>query len=413
MRVNQNVQPIILCVKFKLMATILLAWELGGNAGHVRPLSAIAVELQKRGHKVLIAVKDLAIGEKYLSPLGLDIVQAPVWNERIKPKTPPAINYAELLMRVGYLDVDQVTGQIRSWINLLKIVKPDLILGDHSPSVLLAARILQIQAGPIGSGFNSPPVLSTMPSIQPQNRFPKERFISSERIVLNIINEALNRCGGKPLTKLSEIFDTSCQYIRTYPECDHYGFRKDVRYWGIVQSLKNGLEPLWPKLNGPKVYVYMKSNVRPFLPLLESLKHLGWPSLIVSRNISNKDIESLKAQNLAFSTELLNLESVAHHASVVVTNCNHGTVVELLQRGCKQLVIPLQVEQAMLAHRLSSQGLLIASRQDITDYHTVIKKVNSDPILEAKVKMFKQQHEKTEPNKQLTALVNDIESKLR
>ncbi len=394
------------------MATILLAWELGGNVGHVHPLGAVATELIKRGHKVLIGVKDIAIAERYLSPLGINFVQAPVWNGRINPTTPPAINYAELLMRAGYLDADQVTGQIRSWINLLKAIQPDMVLGDHSPSVLLATRILNIKAAPISTGFATPPVTALMPSIQPQNGIPKERFKSTESTVLNIINQALNRCSGTSLRNLSEIFDTFCHYLRTFPECDHYGIRKDARYWGIIQTSNNAKEPVWPKLDGPKVFVYMKANVKPFQPLLKSLKQLGWPSLIVSRNISNEMIKSLKAKNLAFSTELLNLKSVADHANVAVTNGNHGTTVELLQRGCKQLVIPFQAEQAMLAYHLSCQGLLIATGQNTPNYRALIEKANNDPILDANVKKFSNRYDGMDPEKQLTALVNDIESKL-
>ncbi len=394
------------------MATILLAWELGANAGHVHPLGAIAGELKKRGHNILIAVKDLAVGEKYLTPLSIDFVQAPVWGGYINPKTPPAINYAELLMRVGYLDANQVTGQIRSWINLIKMIQPDLILGDHSPSVLLAASIRKIKAAPMGPGFNTPPVLPLMPSLQPQYKFPKERFISSENNVLNVINVALKRCGGAPLKNLSEIFDSCCHYLLTFPECDHYGVRKGTRYWGIVQSSMNAKEPVWPKLDGPKIYVYMQTNVKPFRSLLESLKQLGWPSLIVSRNISNEMVRSFKAPNLAFCNELLNLKSVAHQADVAVTNCNHGTTAELLQRGCKQLVIPLQVEQTMLAYRLSCQGLLVASEQNNPSYSALIEKVHSDQILEANVKIFSQRYIKSDPETQLNALVDDIESKL-
>ncbi|MES9905349.1 MAG: hypothetical protein ABW168_22075 [Sedimenticola sp.] len=362
----------------------------------------------KRGHKVLVALRDISAGEKYLSPLGVDIIQAPIWSGRLRKKVPPAINYAELLMQVGYLNVDQVTGQIRSWLTLLDMVKPDLILGDHSPSVLLAARIAKVNAGTLGPGFASPPVLPMMPSIQPNADFPDARFISTEIELLNIINKALIRCGGESLRYLSQIFDTTHNYLLTYPETDHYGVRRGVRYWGLVQSSRSADEPLWPTLEGPKVYVYMQPNARSYDRLLDSLKQLDWPCLIISRNIKQQQIESLTAPNLAFSPVLVNLESVARKADIVVTNCNHGTVIELLQRGCKQLVIPLQTEQSMLAHRLASQGLVIAKGAGSPSYIKPLKEVLYNQILRANVDKFKNQYKKHNPESQLTLLADDI-----
>ena len=394
------------------MSTILITWELGGNAGHVHPLGIIANELKDRGHKVLVAVKDVSAAEQHLAKSNIEFVQAPVWHGRIKPQTPPAANYAELLMRVGFLNPDQVAGKIRSWLHLMEWVKPDLILADHSPGVLLAAQIANIYTVDAGSGFFSPPILKPMPSLLPHIHVPKEQFVTSEEKVLNSINLALRQCGGKPLKMLAGIFASSGHYLLTLPEADHYGVRKNANYWGLIQSSQNASDPVWPKGDGPKVYVYMQHNSRPFGPLIENLRQLGWPSLIISRNISQREIESFCAPNIMFSPKLVNLETVAQHADVIVNNCNHGTVVELLQRGCRQLVIPLQVEQSMLAHRLADQGLVVAGGPNLSCYRSLLKKTSENPILKLNVKKFYDVYEKMDPRKQLVAMVDDIETKL-
>lgn len=394
------------------MATILLTWELGANAGHVHPLGAIAGELKERGHRVLVAVKDVCIAERHLAGAGIEFVQAPVWLGRIDPQTPPAANYAELLMRVGYLDPDLVAGKIRSWIHLMEWTKPDLILADHSPSVLLAAQITGITAMDAGLGFYSPPIATLMPSMQPHVRIPNERFVASERKLLDVVNRVLHRCGGKPLKLLSGIFASCGHYLLTLPEADHYGERKNTRYWGLIQSSQNAANPVWPKGDGPKIFVYMQHHAPPFRTLLNDLQQLGWPSLIVSRNSDQQKIDSFRASNLAFSTELLNLETVARQADVVVTNCNHGTTVWLLQQGCRQLVIPLQMEQTMLAYRLSGQGLVVADGPNLSCYRTLLEKVNSDSILKSNVGKFHSIYGKTDSRVQLMALVDDIEAKL-
>lgn len=394
------------------MATILIAWELGGNAGHIHPLKAIASKLLNRGHKVLLVVKDVGTAERYLAGSGIIFMQAPVWLGRIDPKTPPAVNFAELLIRVGFLNTEQVAGQIRAWLNLMELVKPDLVLANHSPSIVLATHITGTKTVTSGSGFFSPPTEHPMPSMQPNAKIPKARLLAPEREVLKVINQALIKCGGIPLKTLSGMFDTCNRYLLTLPEADHYGVRKNTRYWGLIQSSKNAVDPAWPKIDGPKVYIYMPHHVQPFRPLLENLQKLGWPSLIVSRNIDQQEIMAFRAPNLTFSRELVNLETVAKQADVVVTNCNHGTVIEMLQRGCRQLVIPLQVEQSMLAYRLSTQGLVVAGGPGIPCYQDLLERVNDNPTLKSNVAKFHAVYGNMHADEQLTAMIDDIEEKI-
>lgn len=389
-----------------------MTWELGGNVGHLHPLGTLARELKDRGHRVLAAVKDIRTAERYLADAEIGFVPAPVWFGSIDPQAPSAVNYAELLMRAGYLNADQVAGQIRAWLHLMEWVKPDLILANHSPSVLLAARIAGIKTMGFGSGFLSPPTMPLMPSFQPNARVPRERLAASEKKVLSVVNRALRQFGAAPLKVLSGMFDSCNHYFLTLPEADHYGARKNARYWGLIQSSRYAAHPVWPKGGGPKVYVYMSHEVRPYRSLLESLRQLGWPSLIVSRNINPQEISTLRAPNLAFSPELMNLESVAAQADVVVTNCNHATVVEMLQRGCRQLVIPLQMEQSMLAYRLSNQGLVVACDPDLPCYLELLEKTNDNPILKSNVAKFHGIYGNMDPLKQRIALADDIEKLL-
>lgn len=393
------------------MAKILLAWELGANAGYAHPLGVIALELKNRGHTVLVGVKNIAAGERYLASLGIDVIQAPIWNRCINHCVHSAVNYAELLMLSGYLDIEQVAGQIRSWINIIKMFEPNMILANHSPGVLLAARVLGIHAAQMGTGFCIPPLLQHMPSMQPWAKISRERFVSSEERVLRIINQALQRCEGEILGDLSHIFDIPC-YLNTFPETDHYGMRENVRYWGVIQSSYSAEEPYWPKQEGPRVYVYMQSDASPYKALMKSLVNLGWPTLVVSRGINDKEEGLLNADNISFSPTLVKLESVAEQADVIITNCNHGTTVELLRRGGKLLVIPLQVEQTMLAHRLSEHGLVIFALPNLSDYSELIREVHDSTELDVNVSEFHRNYGNTKPQYQLTALVDDIESRL-
>jgi UDP:flavonoid glycosyltransferase YjiC (YdhE family) len=247
-----------------------------------------------------------------------------------------------------------------------------------------------------------------MPSIQPQISVPRDRFVTSEEKVLASINQALNQCGGKPLKTVAGLFASSNHYYLTLPEADHYIKRKNARYWGLIHSSKNEDNPTWPKGDGPKVYIYMQHHSTPFEPLLKDLKQLGWPTLIVSRSINQQEIESYAAANLIFSQKLVNLEAVAQQADIVITNCNHGTTLEMLQKGCKQLAIPLQIEQSLLAYRLASQGLLVACSPNLPSYRSLLEETSKNTRLESNVEKFSEIYGKMTPNKQLIALVDDI-----
>ena len=48
------------------MARVLLAWELGGNYGHLVALRALACELRRRGHECVFAV--LALESEPVDP---------------------------------------------------------------------------------------------------------------------------------------------------------------------------------------------------------------------------------------------------------------------------------------------------------------------------------------------------------
>ncbi len=391
------------------MSIILLTWELGGNAGHIQPLGKIANELKKRGHKVLVAVNDVCIAKRHLTTTGVEFVQAPVWSGCIDTQAPSAVNYAELLMLSGYLNSNQVAGQIRSWIHLMEWVKPDLVLANHSPSVLLASQIARTKAMTLGTGFHSPPAIAPMPCIQPYARIADGRLSASENKVLATINQAISKCGGTPLDKLSGIFESCDNYFLTLPDTDHYGARKDANYWGIIPSSENTIDPIWPKGYGPRVYVYMQHHAQPYQSILTSLQQLGWPSLVVSRNINMTKTNSFASDNIKFSSELLNLEAVAKEADVIVNNCNHGTVVEMLQRGCRQLVIPLQTEQSLLAYRLSGKGLVIAGKPTLPCYSSLIERTHSDPTLKSNVERFREFHGDLNSPTRITTLLDDIE----
>ena len=67
------------------MATVLLNWELGGGLGHMMQLAPLARALVARGHKVYVALRDVAGAEAAFAGSGVCYVGAPHYEPAGRP----------------------------------------------------------------------------------------------------------------------------------------------------------------------------------------------------------------------------------------------------------------------------------------------------------------------------------------
>src|SRR5712664_602835 len=156
--------------------------------GHLGSALPLAMKLRERGHQIIFALRDLAHAERFLGQRGFALLQAPVWmSERRGPELP--VSYAEMLANFGFLDRAGLTGMVKAWRELYRLVRPDLLVIDHGPTALLAARSTGIRRVLLGTGFHSPPRTSPMPSLRPWLNISQERLVESERQVMETINE--------------------------------------------------------------------------------------------------------------------------------------------------------------------------------------------------------------------------------
>lgn len=226
------------------MARVLWAWELGARSGHLRSFAAIGRALAARGHSVDYAVRDLAEAVDVLTPeeryYQAPILQVPSGG------LPPAENHADLLLRVGYRNVRPVIGVVRGWLRLFDLLRPNLIVLDRAPSVLLAARIAGIDRVDIGLGFFWPPATTPMPSLQPWKPSSEAARLEREQQVVAVINQVLREFRAPEINTLAALYQGTESIHGTFPELDHYGPRKGARYWGALIDTPAGRPPPWP-----------------------------------------------------------------------------------------------------------------------------------------------------------------------
>src|SRR6185436_7968476 len=118
---------------------MLLAWELGGDYGHLMRFLTISRELVRRGHEPVLALRELTFVDTVLGDEPYAVFKTPIWAARVTG-LPAPISFAETLMRLGFMHPSALAGLCRGWRALVDAITPRLILFDYAPTALLATR---------------------------------------------------------------------------------------------------------------------------------------------------------------------------------------------------------------------------------------------------------------------------------
>ncbi len=96
------------------MATILLGNEMGEGLGHAKPLRTLADALHQRGHKIILAIPDVATAAPSLQNTPYPVIAAPRVLRNVMPgKT--TYSYADLLVSRGFGDTHILSAMTGAW----------------------------------------------------------------------------------------------------------------------------------------------------------------------------------------------------------------------------------------------------------------------------------------------------------
>lgn len=306
------------------MATILFTWELGSNLGHITTIAPVARELRACGHRVVAALRELSnagtLGDVELLPACA--------HYSAKRRT---VTYADILANAGFDDPAILTSQVAAWRNLIKLVRPDLMIADHSPTALLAARISDIPYLTLGTGFCVPP--DPLPGLLPGTSDAEQR-------VLDTIN------GITPMERVTDLYQGARRHLlTTVPELDHFGPRTDVEYLG----------PICDAPSAPTVQADVLAYLNHFRELDSLLELLGaYDSVAV--------VPRYQGTLRVVRTTPINLRESLRGAKLCVTHGSHGTTAASLLSGCPVVMFPAQVEQYILASKVEQIGCGLIAR---------------------------------------------------
>ena len=336
------------------MATVMFTWESGAGLGHVLPMLPLAEGLARRGHRVFVALRDLAGAATVFGKAGVHFLQAPSkCSGRMFFR--PTFSLAHILANIGWGDERELFGLACAWRNLMRLVRPDLVVFDYSPTALLAARCLpHVRKVGTGPGFFWPPPVHPFPPLLPG--YDAQRLLADEAHLLGGLNRVLGTWKQPPLEYLGQLYgEVDDTVLTTFPELDHYPQRPATcRYWGHVPS-SGGKPPQWPEGSGKRIYAYLKPC--PALPdLLGVLRDRGDRTLVLADRIDERVRRRFESESLRFETDRLDMQQVAAECDAAIHNANHGTLATLLLAGKPMLQLPITLEQRVLAGAVCKLG---------------------------------------------------------
>lgn len=335
------------------MARILMVWELGTGQGHLGPLLTLAEPLLAAGHEVMFATRDTSIAERVLGASGLRYFQAPI---PLKSGPPAALQtYAQILRSTAFDCADEMLGRARAWRALYGLVKPDVLVCDHSPTALLAARGLDIRCAITGTGFVTPPDVAPFPDLRPWMKTDPALLARDEAAVLDDANRVLKALGAPRLERLGQLTGSAAPALFTVPELDPYAVqRQRPEYWGPLPS-PSGVEPRWPDAPGKRVFIY--SQIFDSLPAVLNMLRDG-PDAVLAYvpGLTGEERSRYQGGALAFSEKALDIHRVTRECDVAIMTTGHGTTTSTLLAGKPVLLLPRHLEMLLIANAVEKMG---------------------------------------------------------
>ncbi len=391
-------------------AAIAYAWEFGANLGHIGTFLPVAKALRARGHPVHWLVSQTNQAAKLLTRENFAWLQAPTLPETRRDG--PPLSYADILLRFGYAQTDDLLGLVVAWRELLGLLKPAVLLADHAPTAILAARTLDIPVMLFGSGFFAPPQISPLPNMRPWIEVPVARLADIEATALGPLNAVLTQFGKPPLRYLAELFQVAETTLLTFPELDHYAQRGPASYWGTLPAAV-AHAPQWPDgaEHQPRLYAYLRAGSAHCAAALQALQQLRLPCLVYCPDASAELRGLYQTPWLQFAAQPVDLNQAAREAHAAVTYGSPAATIAFLLAGKPVLMLPGHLEQYLLARRVEEMGagLLISPEQPPTDLPQKLQQILCEPGFAANARAFAHKYAAFQQEHVIDHLVQRIE----
>jgi UDP:flavonoid glycosyltransferase YjiC (YdhE family) len=370
------------------VASILYAWEFGANLGHVGAFMPLARTLRDQGHDVHWMVTQPAVVGDFLAGEGFTWLAAPTMPEAIRQG--PPLTYADILLRFGYADPLALFGLVGGWREAMRLAGSRLVLADHAPTAVLAARTMGIPVMLFSNGFTVPPRRSPLPNMRPWTQVPEHVISQLDLNALFAANTVLARFKCAQMQHLAELFDVAEEALVTLPELDHYADRGPARYWGSLPSAGGGRSVTWPAGRTPRLFAYLRLESPHHEAVLAALFALGHATVVYFPNMSPDLKARFASPHMTFLDHPADIEQMTREADVAITYASLTTTTAFLLAGKPLLMLPGHLEQFLVARRVEEMGAgrLVNPEQPPGDLRVMLADLIDNPFWRDNARAF-------------------------
>jgi UDP:flavonoid glycosyltransferase YjiC (YdhE family) len=277
----------------------------------------------------------------------------------VRPKT--AINISALLADLGYDDPETLRALVRSWLELWKLLKPDVIVTDYAPSAILSAKIAGIPTLPLGPGFSIPPGQDPMPAFREEERQSIAELKSADQRLLPAINQVAEAFGHPAFDSVGSLFANPAAQITSFPELDPFGPRSDAHYVGPVKAAGRFEQVNWLSTRPTRVFAYLQPTMVGLDAILAALRQPTIEVICVIPGVSERIASQYRSETFRVLATPVLLDELLTTASAVVGYASAGLVSNSLQMGVPQLLFPTFLEHQLTAARAVRLGTAMVS----------------------------------------------------
>lgn len=359
----------------RTIATILLAWELGGGLGHIRPLLRIAHALVERGHQPVFAVRNLIEAWPVYRGKCFPFLQSPIRQRQRRTGRPPfqAATFADILAMNGFDHPDHLAPLVQGWQTLLDVVRPDLVVADHSPTLCLTAYG-SIPTVLLGTGFVLPPAhLPEFPVLVPgaTAQLPQNQ-------ILRVMQQVQHDRGRPAPPTLPRLLVGSNRFLTIWPEVDPYENIRAETHAGPLEELP----PPAPRAPTRNFFAYLTADHPRLEEIVTGLAQSGITGQAYVRSANPDQRQRWRSRGLPVLDVPPSLEEVLPQTTVIVHHGGAGTSHAALAAGRPQLLLPQHLEHACTAQRLHMLGVAHYLGQPAVDEvaQALRSMVSSEPL---------------------------------
>lgn len=395
------------------MAKILFVWELGLGFGHLTRYLDLVKALTARGHQVLYAARDVGNAERIFGRQGIPVYQAPAMMHKISDPKKLTYNISHLLHNIGFSEPSSLNGLIKAWHLLYDAIEPDLVIFDHSPTAMLAARKYAWKKIVSGSGFVIPPPGRPVPAMRYWENYDAGLLEKEEGILLATINAALEQMQVPGIDSITDLYGADAEFLFSFRELDHYPQRRDGNYLGQFSPPDHGVDPDWA--DGVKyraiAYLHPYKKIEALLSLLSGS---NFSTMVYVPELDRKYRDRYANDMLRFSDEPINLAVAGRECNMAITNATAGTTTALLLRGRPVLCIPTVLERTMIAQRVVKLGAGLAVHQNSPEHlRAAVRKLFLEQNFTQAAEAFQQRYADWDMTGQTAKLMGTIDTLLR